>query len=47
MRWAIICIGHEIAHVALLGGDIAHELKQQIVLANGQILHKRYPVSGI
>ena len=22
-----ICIGHEVAHVALLGGDIAHELK--------------------
>jgi hypothetical protein len=28
-------IGHQIAHVALFSRDIAHELKQQIVLADG------------
>ena len=37
------CIRHQITHVALFGGDIAHELKQQIVLADGQILHKDIP----
>jgi hypothetical protein len=33
-------IGHKITHVALFRCDVAHELKQEIVLANGQVLHR-------
>jgi hypothetical protein len=32
-------VGHQITHVTLFGGNIAHKLEQQIVVADSQILH--------